>query len=43
VNGALQVKFHGRAQTEATKVGSKDVRVSLTYAQGVAYAVAILH
>lgn len=42
-NGSLKVQFHGRAQAEAAKVGAREVHVSLSYAQGVAYAVAILH
>jgi len=41
-NGAVAVKLQGEAHAAAQSVGASEVQVSLTYAQGVAYAAAIL-
>jgi fatty acid synthase subunit beta len=41
-NGAVTVKLQGKAHAAAQSVGASEVQVSLTYAQGVAYAAAIL-
>lgn len=40
--GSLRVELHKAALAAAEKVGAREVRVSLTYAQGVAYAAAVL-
>merc|ERR1711953_841635 len=41
-SGSLSIQLHGEALAASQKLQIKDIRVSLTYAQGVAYAAAVL-
>jgi len=41
-NGSLRVQFNQHLQSVATMLGVKDAHVSLTYAEGTAYAAAVL-
>lgn len=42
LNGSVRVQFGRHVQSVADKFGIKEARVSLTYAQGIAYAAAVL-